>query len=137
LYLVIGKMMGKKVITFFHGWDNLYVQKLRNSIIFKRVYNQSSLIYVLCSQFKTDLYNSGITAPISLTTTKVDDRMLESFNINSRSGEIENVLFLARVERTKGIFIALDAIRKVQEQFPDLALTVVGNGEALIEAKEY
>lgn len=43
----------------------------------------------------------------------------------------KNILFLGRVEEEKGIFILIEAFRKVVSQIPDSQLTIVGNGHDL------
>ena len=75
--------------------------------------------------------------PIIVTTTKVDDRLLEGFDISERKGDVKNILFLSRVEKEKGIYETIDAFRLLQKEFADLTLTVVGQGTELAAAKQY
>ncbi|MBL4879696.1 MAG: glycosyltransferase family 4 protein, partial [Oleispira sp.] len=48
-----------------------------------------------------------------------------------------NLLFLARIEKEKGIYIALDTFRILLRQYPKLLLTIAGDGSELLKAKEY
>ena len=79
----------------------------------------------------------GVKVPIYIMTTKVDDRLVDNFDIHSRSGNIRNILFLSRITIEKGIFIAIQAYRKLQKLHPQLKLTIVGEGEALKEAQVF
>jgi glycosyltransferase involved in cell wall biosynthesis len=136
IYLILAKLFNKNVITFIHGWDDRLARTIIKSPgLFQKVYNKSSLICVLCSQFKEQLLQMGMTCPVVLTTTKVNDALLENFRISSRTGRIKQILFLARVERTKGIFITLDAFKLLLKEFPALKLIVCGDGSSLNEAK--
>lgn len=138
LYVLLARLFGKKVVTFIHGWDvNLASILIRRPGLFDYVYNKSSLILVLSGEFRKQLIRMGITCPVKLTTTKVDDRLTEAFDIGRRRGEIRQILFLARVLRTKGIYITLDTFRLLKEEFPYLKLLVCGSGPDLTEAERY
>lgn len=138
IYILLAKLFCKKVVTFIHGWDtNLAPVLVRKPRLFKFVYNKSSLIFVLSGEFKKELFRMGITCPIRLTTTKVDDKLLKTFDVNHRTGEIKQILFLARIIKTKGVFITLDTFRLLKKEFPYLKLLVCGDGADLVEAEEY
>lgn len=138
IYILLAKLFRKKVVTFIHGWDTSLASVLiRKPGLFKYVYNKSSLLFVLSSEFQKQLIRMGITSPIRLTTTKVDDKLLKTFDINHRNGEIRQILFLARIIKTKGIFIALDTFRLLKKEFPWLKLLVCGEGSDRIKAEEY
>jgi glycosyltransferase involved in cell wall biosynthesis len=70
-------------------------------------------------------------------TTKIDDRLLKHFNINNRIGKVEILLFLARIEKEKGIFTLINTFVIMKKQYPNLKLKVVGSGSALNDAIEY
>ncbi|OUL59879.1 glycosyltransferase family 4 protein [Flavobacterium sp. AJR] len=138
LYLILAKILRIDVITFIHGWDEEYVRKLiKKPSLFKFVYNKSAFIYVLSSSFKEQLLEVGITCPILLTTTKVDDKLIKDFDIDQRTGKINNILFLARIEREKGVLITINAFIILKAKYDWLTLTIVGSGGFLNEAKEY
>lgn len=138
IYILLAKLFCKKVVTFIHGWDtNLASVLIRKPELFRFVYNKSSLIFVLSGEFKKALSCMGITCSIRLTTTKVDDKLLNTFDINHRTGEIKQILFLARIIKTKGIFITLDTFKLLKKEFPYLKLLVCGDGADLVNAEEY
>ena len=57
-------------------------------------FNKASLIFVLANAFKEEMMSWGVTSPISLTTTKVDDALLEKFNpMKDKTFSSKNILF--------------------------------------------
>ncbi|MFB3390044.1 glycosyltransferase family 4 protein [Flavobacterium sp. LAR06] len=138
IYLLIANALGIKVVTFIHGWDEQYYKVLtRRPVPFRWVYNKSIFIYVLACSFKKQLLDIGISTTILLTTTKVDDKLLKNFDIKKRIGDIKNILFLARIEKEKGVLIAIDAFSILKEKYNWLTLTIVGFGSYLEQAKQY
>ncbi len=138
IYLLIANMLGVKVVTFIHGWDDKYSKKIiHSSLLFSSVYNKSTFIYVLFSSFKSQLLEMGIKKPIILTTTKVDNKLLENFDIKTRVGNVKNILFLARVEREKGVLIVIEAFNILKKKYKESTLTIVGSGSFLEEAKQF
>ena len=138
VFLSISKRLGKKVLVFIHGWDAEYVkqiQKTPNKFI--RKYNKADGFFVLASQFRNLLIEFGITKDIYMTTTKVDDYLIEDFDINSKIGQVKNILFLARLEKAKGIYTAINSFEILQKKHPDLSLTIVGTGTEFENVKNY
>lgn len=138
VYLRTAKFFGKKVVTSINGWDYKVASQFeKNPRWFQRNYGKSEFIYVLCSDFKQSLEKMELNIPIVLTSTKVSDALVEDFDIKTRKGKIHQILFLARVEKSKGIFVTLDAFALLKAQNPNLKLSVCGSGSALEEAKQY
>lgn len=136
IFLRIAKLMNKKVVVFFHGF-NKDTQKKINLKKLSNLLNQCECIFVLANEFANIIKSWGVNVPIYLTTTKVDNELLSDFNISSRNGNVKNILFLARITKEKGIFIALDTFKLLLNKYPDLLFRVVGNGPALEDAKKY
>jgi len=136
IFLTISSALGKKTFIFIHGWDKEFAKKL-NKKWFVRLCNRATGIFVLAKEFKFELLKWGIKVPILPATTKVDNKLLESFDINSRNGGIKTILFLARVEIKKGIFIAIDTFNLLKQKYPYLKFKIVGNGGALDKSKKY
>lgn len=138
IYLLTAKLFGKKVVTFIHGWDqNVYNQIKRHPSLFCWVYGKSQFIYTLYSGFRDDLKELPLKCPILLTTTKVSDSLVKGFDITKRDGKIHQLLFLARVEKSKGIDISIKTFEILKKKFPELRLSVCGKGSALNDAIEY
>lgn len=135
-YVKIATFFNKKIVTFIHGWDteSEYMLTTNKGQI---VLNNTDAFIVLSEQFKKKLEAIGIRKKIYISTTKVDNRLLDDFDIEKRMGDIKKFLFLSRVEREKGIFLALDIFRLLQNDNPILSFTIAGQGTALEEAKKY
>lgn len=138
IYLKIAYFFGKKVITFIHGWDEMYAREISKSPAkFCCTYGKSTFIYVLYSGFKKVLDSLPLNVPVLLTTTKVKDEMLEDFDISQRSGKIETILFLARADKLKGLDVTIKTFELLKQENPNLKLNICGTGNALEETKEY
>lgn len=138
IYLLTAKIFGKKVVTFIHGWDKKVYEKVKiHPSLFCWVYGKSQFIYTLFSGFRKDLQALPLNCPILLTTTKVSDSLVNGFDITKRNGAIHQLLFLARVERSKGIDVTIQAYDILKKKYPSLCLCVCGTGGALNDSKEY
>lgn len=135
IFLKIGSYF-KNVIVFFHGFNPAYADKI-NGKSFCQEFRKSKAFIVLSMMAKDYLKNWGIKVPIYLSTTKVDDRMIEKFDINSRQGIVKNILFLSRIEKEKGILEALAIFDIIYHKNKNIHFTVVGDGNALDDAKRY
>ena len=133
LFLRLAVFFRKRVVLFFHGF-NMQAGKEMDHESLCRPINQCAGVFVLADEFRAALRAWGVTVPIEIVTTKVDDNLLDGVTFKERE-RVRNVLFLARITREKGIFIALEAFHKVQPRFPDLHLYVVGDGPALAGAR--
>jgi glycosyltransferase involved in cell wall biosynthesis len=135
VFLHMGKFLHKIVIVFIHGWYMRYAENVNRRVV-SRLNNAGCLI-VLAEEFKKSLIGMGLTIPIYIMTTKVDDRLLQNFDINKRTGEINTLLFLASVQRKKGIFTLIGAYGVLKRKYANLCLNIVGDGTALNEAIDY
>jgi glycosyltransferase involved in cell wall biosynthesis len=136
-YLKISKLLGYQVVVFFHGWD-IPVQNMIDAGKFDlyEKYKDCDLILVLAKDFKDKLIKWGFKNPIKLTTTKIDDDLIKHFSIGNKSFN-NNILFLSRVEKSKGIFIVLKTFKHLNLKFPNIQLTIAGDGNSLYAAKYY
>lgn len=135
VFLRIACMLRFKVAVFIHGFDWNVAKSINHKWVVTNL-NKASLIFILADAFKNELRSWGVNVPIVKATTKVDDRMLEGFDINIRNGENRNLLFCSRVEKAKGIYETIETYRILKERYPDLTLTIVGNGSELNNVKE-
>lgn len=136
IYYKICTILKKKVIIFFHGFNPKNVERINGNTFYLN-FRRSDAFIVLSKFAKSHLEKWGIKATIYLSSTKVDNRMLDNFDINSRQGSIKNILFLTRIEKTKGIFEALSIFKMLSNLYPSLKYTIVGSGSALKEAIRY
>lgn len=137
IFLNIARSLGFKVAVMIHGFDWNYAAVIDKSWVSQNL-NKAFLIFVLAQAFKEELQSWGVNVRIELTTTKVNDKLLEGYNpIAVRTGEVNNILFLARIEFAKGIFIAADTYEILKKKFNKLNLIVVGDGGELNSLKRY
>lgn len=130
IFLRIARIFGFKVGVFIHGFDWQVAKSINHQWI-ERELNQASVVFVLAKSFAEELRSWGVKTPIVLTTTKVDDRMIEKFDIATRTGQGNNLLFLSRIEKTKGIYEAIETYAILKKQYPELKLTITGDGSEL------
>lgn len=137
LFLKISMWFNIKTVVFFHGWSADVVTELNNdSLSFCKHFNGADKFIVLAESFKEDLLKWGITRPIYLSSTKVDDALLKGFSVKDKKGSFD-VLFLTRIETYKGIFTALEAFKIVELKFPSATLTIAGDGTKLEKAMKF
>ena len=136
IFLRISTWLHFKTAILIHGFEWEYAKK-SNWKGLSKYFNCANLIMVLARSFKNFMEINGITAPIHLTTTKVDDRLISDFDINCRNGRVDNIIFLARIEKAKGIYITIDAFKILKENYPQMSLTIVGDGIELENVKKF
>ena len=140
-YLLLARTFCCKVAAWFHGWDGKFAERcIASPGMVRRVFGKCSLIYVLCSDFREQLRAMGISVPVLLSSTVVDDSLLEGYDNGRRSGALKNILYLARIDRAKGIFQAIDAFALARKKISNLTLTICGSSEdaaAVEEVKTY
>jgi len=142
-FIILAQILGKKILVTFHGWEDQFEEKLKNNFLllwlFKKTYTKVDGYMVLGEIFKKKLKNLGVlTENFKTGITVVDDSYLDNFNINKRLEKKNkfSILFLSRIETEKGIYIAIDAFRKLKTNF-NIELIVAGDGPELQKVKEY
>lgn len=135
-FLRISKLLHCKTAVYIHGFDWNYAKKSNHSWVVRNL-NRADLIFVLANQFKEELIRWKVKTPIILQTSKVDDRLVKNFNINSRTGAIRKLLFLSRIEKGKGIYESINTYSLLKKKYPELCLKIVGSGSELAEVKKY
>ena len=140
-FLLIGKLKMCRVIVFIRGWDDAYVQKLSNfeRAFFRIFYGRATAVIVLAKSFVVTLKDLGITCPIYLETTTVDDSFFdEDLDFSKRNhADRFNILFLSRVEKAKGIYTTLESYQLFKQSFPTATLTIAGDGSEFEAVQRY
>lgn len=62
-------------------------------------------------------------------------QVVVSYPIEKRA-EIRNLLFLGRIEESKGVFLLLDVFEQIAGRYPELRLTFAGDGRATQQLEE-
>ena len=137
MFSQISRSLGFNVVIFIHGFDLDYAAQIDEGWVAKN-FNKVSLIFVLAESFRETMQSWGVKTPICLTTTNVDDALLEGYNLNQDRKFInKNILFLSRIEKAKGVYEAVDTFTLLKPKYKDLTLTFVGSGSELEALKEY
>jgi glycosyltransferase involved in cell wall biosynthesis len=140
--LLIAKRMNKKVLVFFHGWCKDFEGRLRGLRLktFKSIYFKADAIIVLANEFSDQFRSWGYSGPIHVETTLVGDNEIEEIQFTEvprHKDENINLLFLARIEKAKGIYEAIETFRLLKTKCRMPRLTVAGEGTELDALKEY
>lgn len=128
LLVYISKMFRFKVVLIVHGFDE---QALKYKYLLRIGYFKADAIMVLACDFSQKLVNAGYDKSIHTFYNPVSTQLLNMFS-NSDSVNIKEdfvgFLFIARIERTKGIYICIDAFEAARIVYPNIRLTIAGNG---------
>lgn len=144
LFIMLAKRKGIPVLVFFHGWNQNFEQRIKKSLLwfFKISFARADAFIVLASAFETFLRDLGIQAPIHIETTAIDENLVTTFDIDKKiqglsSAKIFSILFLSRLEREKGAFETIDAVKLLINQGLPVTLSIAGDGPILDELKDY
>ena len=118
VFLLIAKLFRVKTIVFYHGWDTNYESCFRKSLILKKIFLQTDASIVLSSIQKMKLLDFDYKKKIYIETTAFKKELISDINphiIRNKYTNIQNpikILFLSRLEKSKGIFELLRAFNK-------------------------
>jgi len=130
------------VVVFIHGWNRRFESKLRGwrLRLFRNVFFQADAIVVLANEFKKKIECWGYSGPVYTETTAFDDKQTSEFIPDAFDEEWShdiNLLFLASLEKRKGIYETIETYRILKDRYTNLTLTVAGDGPELGSAQQY
>jgi glycosyltransferase involved in cell wall biosynthesis len=138
------KMLGYPTIVFFRGWDKRFEERVEGSLLwfFNSTYRQADAFIVLASAFRNKLASWGVTAPIATGTTTVSMDLLRDFSFAEKwlgppGDRPVRILFLARLEREKGVLETLQALSLLRGAGLRVELTIAGDGAAMADVRRY
>ena len=142
-YVLISKLFFQKVLVVYHGWDNDFVNLVERKYLklFKFIFFKANAFVVLSSEFKDTLIKWGYTKPIYVETTIVDKELVKNIteeSVRTKYSQKANhlsLLYLARIEKEKGVYIALQTYAILKQKYPGLTMTIAGNGLELENIK--
>ena len=143
VFLWFSKLANRKIVVFIHGWNHDFSSFVEKYILwfYKFIYFKADSFIVLSSEFKEILIKWGYTKPISILSTLVDDEVLDSFLEKDVYRRIEreqtNILFLARIEREKGIYETIDVFQKLSAKVANLNCSIAGDGKEFNNVVQY
>jgi glycosyltransferase involved in cell wall biosynthesis len=145
IFILLLRIFKRRFIVFFRGWDKEWeINVERNSLYQKfplSVFKHAKSVIVLADEFKCVLQRWGFEQYIYTETTVVDDQFvgISDARESLQNDEILSFLYMARVERNKGIFDAIDFFELFSATYSHLRTVfyIAGDGSALEEAKAY
>lgn len=148
VYVLLSCLLRRKTIVFFRGWLNSYEEKIRQSrlksFLFRQSYAKADHFIVLGGLFKKKLIGLGVPEAKSffIETTVADSTFLKEFDLQRKLDSYKKklvLLFLARVEKEKGLYIAIDAFHEFLKTYPEreASFLIAGDGLDLAAVKDY
>lgn len=135
LFVRQAKRLGYPVVVFFRGWDENFESAVetRWRWFFRKTYRNADAFIVLASAFRKKLVEWGVTAPIMHGTTTVSDDLVRNFSFTEKSERlfaepVFRILFLARLEKEKGVMETMEAVTMLRAKGRPVTLTVAGDG---------
>ncbi len=146
VFILITRLLNKKIIVFFRGWYEPYEEKIKKSnfksFLFNISYAKATKYLVLGDIFRRKLISLGVPAETEflIVSTVADTSFLSDFSIqNKYISYVDEVkfLFLGRVEKDKGVYIAIEAFREFESKFPQRkkTLLIAGDGPDLYKVR--
>lgn len=136
------RRQGIPTVAFFHGWDKPVETAIdrRWRWLFRYLFGDVSVFAVLASEFSQKLRNWGILAPIVQLATAVPDQAFWSGRSRNSPGKpgaqkALRVLFLARLEHSKGVLETIDGVAQLVKAGKKIKLTVAGDGPAMSDVR--
>lgn len=130
--ILLALLFKKKVVVFIRGWNVDFEEEIKSNFyynqIFKKVWCKVDLYLVLGNVFKNKLKKIGVDKKIVLETTLSAYQGVKGKSIKDKK-RIE-LLFISRLVKEKGIFIALDTMKILQSKYGlnNIHLNVAGDG---------
>ena len=148
LFIIIARLLNKKTLVFFRGWLEDFEKSIKSDrfkkFIFNISYAKANSFIVLSNSFRTKLLELGVpsTAHFFIETTVADSSFLTDYNFQNKIINYKErvvFLFLSRIIKEKGIYIAIEAYKKFLQEFPkrQSTLIIAGDGPELKRAKCY
>ena len=140
LFILLARLRGRRVLVFFRGWKKEFEKTVSGALrfFFHITYGKADAFVVLANEFGSRLRDWGITKPIYTATTAVANELLENFSIDNKLDSIEKahivrILFMARLERVKGVLELIEAVALVLKGGARVSLTIAGDGSIMQE----
>lgn len=143
VYLWLAACYKKKTVVFFHGWDSGFEKQIdrHRGRIFRLLYGRAGAFIVLASAFAEKLEAWGARQPVFKEVIVIEDEVVHGVHLDHllqqrRLAPVKQLLFPARLMRTKGIYVVIQALATVQRRFKDTGLIIAGDGEDADRARQ-
>ncbi len=139
----IYKFYCKNILVMFHGWDTDLAERVKNKAyykkLFKYIYLKAGVILVLCSQFKQQLIDIGISSQkIKIITAMFEKNSSASRSKDKTVLQKTVILFMSRLVKRKGAYIAAETGKLLMENgYKDFSMIIAGDGPELEGIQRY
>ena len=145
LFFRWAKRRGLPVLVHIHGWERHTADRIESGplgLFFRRTLGRGDAFVVLAEEFRDRLISWGVDATVHLGTTAVDNGLIDGFSIDAKLSEFSpdaaiRVLFLARIERDKGIYETIEACSQLVNEGLPVHLTIAGDGSEMANVRAY
>lgn len=132
--VLLARVARVPIVVFMHGWVPECEAMLRHWLpgrLFALTFLRAEHFIVLASSFQRTLEEWGRSGPITVMGTAVEDDVLDAAPAQPRPDTVPfNVLFLARLEESKGVMTALAVHELLRARGRLVELTIAGDGSA-------
>ncbi|MGF1587427.1 MAG: glycosyltransferase family 4 protein [Bacteroidales bacterium] len=147
LFIRYAQSLGLKTIVFFRGWDDVAVRNVEDKYkrLFKYLFFGCNCMIVLTQHTKECLLRWGYKGKIILETTLVDRNLINNIDYKvilsknklAQQNKIISLLFLSRIEKSKGIYELINAVKSLynEEKETKFRLHICGDGRELESIK--
>lgn len=130
-------------LVFFHGWNLDFEKSIDKNYkrFFLNSFGKANTIIVLSRDFEDKLNSWGFKGRVIVETTTLDSSLINDFSIQNKIEKINlsnkiKILFLARLEKEKGIFETINAFKEISSIHNNMELTIAGDGMVFNEVKK-
>lgn len=134
-FILLAKLFRKRYLVFFRGIDEAVIAKVEQKLwrLFRFTFLNADMIWVLSQELEAQMREWGYRGPVEVETTLVDEALLQDFDLENslekyKANHEFEILFMSRLEKTKGIYEAIDAFRILHQTYPWVRLRICGSG---------
>jgi len=134
LFIKIIRKLQLKYVVFFRGIDEKVFELVKRKYLlqFRETFLQADKIIVLAESLKEQLVDLGYNRDIIVETTVIDTDILSEVSPEQiawkQNAALTNLLFLSRIEKSKGIYELVRAFLLLTEKYPGIKLRICGKG---------
>jgi glycosyltransferase involved in cell wall biosynthesis len=137
ILLLLAKVLRRKVLVFVHGGDPGWLGPASQRI-FRAVYGRANAFVALARDHVTKLRTFGYTGTIECVTTVVSQQDFSAVSARAQGAVGRfRILFLARLEKEKGLYESIEAYRLVKQRHGSAELMIAGAGTESEDAPRY
>ena len=137
----ISILSSKKLIVYWHGWDEDFEKEIKSSkflnYIAKHTFLRAQATIVLGKLFESKLRSFGYQNKVYIETNTAESKHFGEMKPKTiEPDQTVRLLFLSRLEIGKGIYIAIETLKLLNQQITRFKVVVAGSGSEEKNIKE-